>query len=131
LRLVVAMELSDRSRTQSGAKRSRFRRHDMGIKVFSRFVISSCVAAAILAGCGGRQSGMSGTVPLTMRTTTQSHALKPSSSSDTLVYAFENLLGGQGDIYDLSSGKVTRLKQTFDAAGACSDKQGDITVCDL
>jgi hypothetical protein len=91
------------------------------MKHFSRYTLAAIV---ILAGCGS-QVARTG-VPL--GATTQTQALKASSSPDTLVYAFENLIGGQGDMYDLTSGTVTRLQQTFDAAGACSDKQGDVFV---
>jgi hypothetical protein len=90
--------------------------------------VSVGVAAALLAGCGGSLSTATGGAVPQRETAAQTHELKASSSGDTLVYAFENLIGGQGDLYDLSSGKVTRLQQTFDAAGACSDKQGDIFV---
>jgi len=84
------------------------------------------IAIATLAGCGSQVAPTSGTTPL--GATTQTQALEASSPPDTLVYAFENLIGGQGDMYDLTSGTVTRLQQTFDAAGACSDKRGNVFV---
>jgi hypothetical protein len=86
-----------------------------------KYALSVSLATALLTSCGALSQD--DTQPPIGAPGTQ----RPSSSSRTLVYAFENLVGGQGALFDYPSGKVvTRLQQTFDAAGACSDKKGDV-----
>jgi hypothetical protein len=96
----------------------------------SRFALDIAVAAAILAGCGGSQPpiGAPGASLQNVKTTHGTTRRAP-SSSHTLVYSFENDLGELGTLFDYPSGKiVARLGQKFDAAGACSDKKGDVFV---
>ena len=96
----------------------------------NRYAFSSCVATALLVSCGGSQPpiGFEGTA-LQNVAKTQGRTQRATTSSHTLVYSFENLVGGQGALFDYPSGKMSsRLSQTFDAAGACSDKKGNVFV---
>jgi hypothetical protein len=84
----------------------------------------------MLAGCGASQPPMGLPGPTLQNVTkTQGGTPRALSSSHALVYGFENLVGGQGALFDYPSGKMSsRLSQTFDAAGACSDKKGNVFV---
>jgi hypothetical protein len=90
----------------------------------------SCVAAAMLAGCGGSRPPISalGTVPQN-RIEERSLARMASSSGDALIYAFNQAQGGSADIFDYPSGKLVdsfQFSPTLDARGACSDSQGNV-----
>ena len=100
----------------------------MKISRFGRYALSFCVAAAMLAGCGGSQPliGAPGAMP-------QGAAQKahpPSGSGNALIYAFGSFGSGDSLIMDYPSGKVVTsfdsMPPVFNRDGACSDGQGDV-----
>ena len=101
----------------------------MRIWDFSRSALSSCVAAALLAGCGGSQPPIG--APRAMpQSSAAENARAASSSGDTLIYAFENITGGHGFIFAYPSGKLVDYAETpgLSPLSACSDANGDVFV---
>jgi hypothetical protein len=94
---------------------------------FGRIILSSCVAAAILAGCGGSQPpiGAPGAVPQTSAIAT--HAKK--SVSGELLYASE-IEGSQVLVFSYPQGDLVQTLTGFAAPPyfICSDGSGDVFV---
>jgi hypothetical protein len=99
----------------------------METQALRRYVVSSCVTAAILAGCGGSQPPIG--APGAMPQTAASHIRKASSSSGDLLYVGSEEYGvfvlsyPQGQI-------VTQFGPPNDGVvfGMCSDQSGDVFV---
>jgi hypothetical protein len=101
---------------------------------FSRNALTSCVAAAMLAGCGGSQPpiGAPGAMPQT--STTATHAdpgsswMLPEAKSEDLLY-ISNVY--TVTVYSYPQGKlVGTLKHFYLPGGECSDKSGHIFIVD-
>jgi hypothetical protein len=103
---------------------------------FGRYTLSSCVAAAMLAGCGGSQPPMSapGAMPQTYARATQADRAKswmlPEAKGEDLVY----VTGGCGGtcVVSYPAGKIVgSLNVGYGLnSGVCSDSQGNVYVAD-
>jgi hypothetical protein len=100
---------------------------------FSRYALTSCVTAAMLAGCGGSQPpiGAPGAMPQTSALATDADRGKswmlPGSSSGDLIYA----TGGCDAVCVFSYPKgelVGSLSLTGAVRGDCSDSAGDVFI---
>ncbi len=98
-----------------------------------RYVLSSCVAAALLADCGGSQPpiGAPGAMPQSRPIATQAERggswMLPEAKSEDLLYV-TTLAGVK--IYSYPGGKhVGTLKAfAYDNFSICSDKEGDVFI---
>jgi hypothetical protein len=98
----------------------------------SRFTLSSCVAAALLAGCGGSQPpiGAPGAVPQASAIATHADRGKswmlPEAKTDDLLY-ISNVY--TVTVYSYPKGKhVGTLKGFYEPFGECSDSAGDVFI---
>jgi hypothetical protein len=104
----------------------------MKISGFVCYALSSCVAAALLAGCGGSQPPMSApdAIPLAHRT---SAALTDEAllyaSRDTSVYFFS--YPGLKQVGQLSGFEYIKYDEYFIPEGLCTDNAGDVYVAGL
>jgi hypothetical protein len=96
----------------------------------SHYAISSCIVAALLAGCGGSQPpiGTADALQNTVGQRANAHLLGTASASGDLLYVSDL----QGDLYILSYPKGV-LKQTiiepdYSPGDLCSDKRGNVFV---
>ena len=98
----------------------------------SRFALSGCIAAALLAGCGGSQPpiGAPGAMPQTSAIATHADRGKswmlPEAKSEDLLYvsAYSDVL-----VYTYPGGKqVGDLKGFTSAAGECVDSKGNVFI---
>ena len=101
----------------------------MRVLGFSRYALTSCVAAAMLTGCGGSQPpiGAPGAMPQTSAIATRSERGKswmlPGASSGDLIYA----TGGCGGTCVISYPDMKLVGDLPDSGVAiCSDAQGNI-----
>jgi hypothetical protein len=103
---------------------------------FGRCALSSCMAAALLAGCGGSQPpiGTPGAMPQSSANATHAaHGgswMKPAATTGDLLYVSA---GVAGVVYVLSypQGNMEGALTGFQfAQGLCSDKSGDVFVVD-
>jgi len=101
----------------------------MRVLGFSRYALTSCVAAAMLTGCGGSQPpiGAPGAMPQTSAIATHADRGKswmlPGSSSGDLIYA----TGGCGGTCVISYPDMKLVGDLPDSGVAiCSDAQGNI-----
>jgi hypothetical protein len=100
--------------------------------VLSRYGLSTGVAAALLAGCGGSQAGGAGAFPVgtTPQAKTHRHSwMLPEAKSDDLLYVSDD----NGDVYVYSYPKLQRVGQltglgNLGTQGLCVDRQGDVFV---
>lgn len=100
----------------------------------SRYVLSSCIAAAMLVGCGRSQPpiGAPGAMPQTFALTAHAeHAkswMKPGTSNGNLLYASnENTVG----VFTIPGGEMVGALSGFELpVGLCADKNGDAFVVD-
>ncbi len=97
---------------------------------FGRIMLSACVAAAMIAGCGGSQPpiGASGAMPYGATSGITAHSMRTAGKgawSGDLLYVATG-----GDVYVLSypSGKVVGRLGVAGADSLCSDKAGDVFV---
>jgi len=90
-----------------------------------RFTVSSCMAAALLAGCGGSQPPI-GAADAMRQTHALTHQL--SSSGQPLLYVFGSYGSGNGKILDYQSGTTISefAPKPSEFAGTCSDGQGNV-----
>jgi hypothetical protein len=89
---------------------------------------------ALVAGCGAlRQAqddmqpaiGAPGAMSQNLQLTKSARA--PSSSKDTLIYAFENEVGGHGIVLQYPSGKlISDVYTPLEPLSACADDSGDV-----
>jgi hypothetical protein len=98
----------------------------MEIQVLRRYVVSSCVAAAMLTGCGGSQNAPTGVVPL--GAITQGRAHGASAPSGDLIYA-----SVQDDRVYLFTYPTGAFVGDFSAPaseieGMCTDTRGNVYV---
>jgi len=102
--------------------------------VLSRYALSCCVAAAMLAGCGGSQPpiGASGAMPQT--SVSAAHVerdgswMLPEATSDDLLYVTNY---SYVSVYSYPEGKlVGTLKSFYSSVGECVDAKGDVFVTD-
>jgi hypothetical protein len=100
---------------------------------FGRFTVSSSVAAAMIAGCGGSQSpiGAPGGMPQTSRTAMHTDRVKswmlPEAASEDLVYAPGGCSGTC--VFSYPNGKFVGSLST-DGWGICSDTDGNVFIPD-
>jgi hypothetical protein len=104
----------------------------MNLSVFRHYALSSSVAAAMLAGCGGSQPSIAGpgAMPQTFASAARADGGKswmlPEAKSKDLLYV--------GDIYDVTvysypQGKLEgRLNGFYEIGGECVDAKGDVFV---
>ncbi|MGA9946057.1 MAG: hypothetical protein WBP75_13570, partial [Candidatus Cybelea sp.] len=97
------------------------------------YVLACCVAAAILAGCGGSAPPIAAPGATTQSRAAATHAdnggswMAPDATKQDLLYVSD---WGTGDVYAYSypkrklQGKLTGLMPT----GLCVDKKGDVFV---
>jgi hypothetical protein len=106
----------------------------MKVLGFGRFALTSCVAAAMLCGCGVLQPpmGTTGAMPQTSAIAMQADRGKswmlPGAKNDDLLYVSKltKVL-----IYSYPSDKVVGLVTGFEyATGLCSDRDGNVWVTD-
>ncbi len=112
----------------------------MRILGVSRYTFSSCVAAAILSGCGGSQPpiGAAGAMPQSPAITTHAERgtswMLPEAKSKDLLYV-ANLTNGDSamvTVYTYPQGKlVGNLKHFNNPRGFCVDKAGNVFVADF
>jgi hypothetical protein len=105
---------------------------------FGRYALTSCVATAMLAGCGGSQPpiGAPGAMPQTAAITTRAERgtswMLPEAKTDDLLYASNQYGYGPNGVFIFSykRGKQVGFLSGFPAtvAGLCSDKAGDVFV---
>jgi hypothetical protein len=92
---------------------------------FSRCALHMCVAAAMLAGCGGSQPpiGVPGVI-----SQAPASAHRHPRTNEALIYAFRASLSPMGVIYGYPGGNVIDTFQTslWEAGGACADDRGDV-----
>jgi hypothetical protein len=105
---------------------------------FSRYVLSACVAAAMLAGCGGSQPpiGAPGAMPQASAIATHADRGKswmlPEAKSDDLLYVSSFTSGrSQVSVYTYPGGRHVGYLGAQDAGGLCSDAAGDVFVVQL
>jgi sugar lactone lactonase YvrE len=115
-----------------------FMERGMSISEFSRYVLGSCVAAAMLAGCGGSQPPIG--APGTVAKGSQSREiLKPSSLTPTykvsgplLYVANYGLNAAPLTIYDANANNpkpiATISKDIYNSRGVCIDGSGTLYV---
>jgi hypothetical protein len=101
-------------------------------RLLSRYALSSCVVAAMLAGCGGSQPpiGALGAMPQTSASAVHVERdgswMLPEAKSKDLLYVtnYSTVL-----VFTYPQGKlVGRLHGFFSAAGACVDSKGDVFI---
>jgi hypothetical protein len=118
--------------------RARWRLQDRGrlmrISGFERHALSICVAAAILAGCGGSQppTGAPGAVPQSTALATRADRgtswMLPEAKSDDLLYV-SNFKRSEVDYFSYPAAKlVGKLSSLHDISGLCSDAAGNVWV---
>jgi hypothetical protein len=102
---------------------------------FSRYALCSCMAAAMLAGCGGSQPpiGAPGAMPQTSTNATHAERGKswmaPDASTQDLLYIAANQLVV---VYSYPQGKLEgTLRHFYLADDACVDKKGDVYIPNL
>jgi|HubBroStandDraft_5_1064220.scaffolds.fasta_scaffold44702_1 hypothetical protein len=105
---------------------------------FSRYVLSSCVAAALLAGCGGSQPPISAPGAMTQSgaVTTQTQRggswMLPEAKSKKRLYV-SDYQGGSIDIFSVPKyslvGQIT--DGIYDPEGLATNKIGDLYVANL
>ena len=75
---------------------------------FGRYVLSSCVAIAILAGCGGSQLSAPGPMPIPQTELLLSQVLqKPSVTQYRSLYSFKGTRDGETPTAGLTALNVT------------------------
>jgi hypothetical protein len=103
---------------------------------FGRYALASCVAVALLAGCGGSQPpiGAAGALPQSRTSAIVTHAerdgswMLPEAKSDNLVYVAS---GPNVVVFDYKTKTQVGTLSGFGGASAlCVDKQGDVWVAD-
>jgi hypothetical protein len=107
-----------------------------------RYALSSCVAAALLAGCGGSQSpiGAPGAMPLSQTSAIATHAgrggswMLPEAKGRDLLYVSSDLYAsGKSDVFVFSypEGKLIGTLTGFsEPAGECVDRKGNVFITD-
>jgi hypothetical protein len=101
------------------------------ISYFGRFALSSCVAAAMLAGCGGSQPpiGAPGAMPqsraITKHADRSGSWMLPEAKGQDLIYAVSGC-GGTCVLSASGHGVVGNLNEYGEAA--CSDKAGNVFI---
>jgi hypothetical protein len=109
---------------------------------YSGYALSWCVAAALLAGCGGSQSPIAARGAVPQRSAIATHAdrggswMLPEAKSEDLLYASIETtccVPGSGDVYVFSypQGKLVGELSVAGKAimpGLCSDDEGDVFV---
>jgi hypothetical protein len=98
---------------------------------FSRYALSSCVAAAMLAGCGGSQPPIA--TPGAMQQTAE--RAEPDSSWMATDAASQDLLYVSDirwvDVYSYPEGKLEGvLRHFYIAQGMCVDQKGNVFITD-
>ena len=103
---------------------------------FGRMALCSCVAAAMLTGCGGSQTpiGAPGATPQSQTSAIGIHAKRggswmlPEAKKHDLLYLASPDLG-EVFVYTYPEGKLTgMLTGLFGPAGECVDAQGDVFI---
>ena len=100
----------------------------------SHFVLGVCVAAAMLAGCGGSQPpiGVPGAMPQTSATTHADRGkswMLPEARNEELLYIAVSYSGVS--VLSYPFGKlVGQLEGFMSPTGLCADKQGNVFVVD-
>jgi hypothetical protein len=100
---------------------------------FRRYALSSCVAAAMLVGCGGSQPpiGAPGAMPQTSAIATHVDRGKswmlPEAAQDDLLYA-ANANANTVSVYSYSKRGLVGTLDAEGPAGECVDKDGDVYV---
>jgi hypothetical protein len=110
----------------------------MSIPDLSRYVLTSCVAAVLLAGCGGSRSpiGATGAMPETSAITThanrgESWMLPGTAAVKKLIYVSDPF-EGTVHIYNYATGTlVGKLTGFANPRGQCVDGRGDVFIVDL
>jgi hypothetical protein len=99
-----------------------------------RYALCSCVAAALLAGCGGSQPpiGASGAMPQTSaiatHTTHGKSWMLPEARGRNLLYVSS---GSSVYVYTYPRAKMVGVLADFEATrGECVDKAGDVFIID-
>ena len=101
---------------------------------FGRIILSSCVAAAMLAGCGGSQPPIGAPGAMPQASAPAAHAdrgkswMLPEATSEDLLYVGNS--GGDVYAYSWPQFKLVGQLNGIDNAteGLCVDKQGDVFV---
>ncbi len=106
----------------------------MRIRGFNRYAASSCVAAALLAGCGGSQPPIATPGAMPQSPAIATHAARgtswwsPAANGEDLLYVAKHT---NVVIYSYPSDKVIGKLTGFEyASGLCSDQRGDVWVTD-
>ncbi len=104
---------------------------------FIRYALTCCVAAAMLASCGGSQPpiGEPGVGPQTLAIATHADRgtswMLPEAKSEDLLYV-SDWLDGTVTVYSYKTQKLVGTLSGFsDPSGLCTDKRGDVFVTDL
>lgn len=106
----------------------------MSVSCLGRFTLSICAAAAILVGCGrsSQPIGAPGAIPERRAPLARADRgrswMLPEAKSEDLLYATA-LSGSQVAVFSYPSGKlVGMLTPDVSAAGACSDRNGNVFI---
>lgn len=96
---------------------------------FGRYALMSCVAAAMLAGCGGSQSPIGATGPSAVSVSPMAlHSRMKDYARSDLVYVSDNIAN---QVYVLSypNGDLVQTLGGFDSPmGECSDLRGNVWI---
>src|SRR5580693_2694276 len=99
---------------------------------FRRYALSSCVAAAMLVGCGGSQPpiGAPGAMPQTSASATRADRGKswmlPEAKSEDLLYVTNY---SYISVYSYPQDKLVGILNGFrSSVGECVDSKGDIVI---
>jgi hypothetical protein len=103
----------------------------------SQYALCSCVAAAMLAGCGGSQPPIGAPGAMPQGRTIATHAdsgswMLPEAASEDLLYVdSDEDVPSAVWVYSYPQGKlVGKLKGFIAASGECADKQGNVYITD-
>ena len=106
----------------------------MKSSAFSRYALNSCLAAGLLAGCGGSQPPIGAPGAVAQTSTLATHAdrgtswMLPEAKSENLLYV-TNLR--DVTVYSYPQGKlVGKLKDFYVALGECVDAQQNVWIGD-
>ena len=106
----------------------------------SRYALTSCVAIALLAGCGGSQPPIGAPGATLQSRTIATHAdrgkswMLPEAKSEDLLYAADERAGSKSspggvDVFSYPRGKLVGVLLGFDTPmGECVDAAGDVYV---
>lgn len=107
---------------------------------FGRHALASCVAAAMLAGCGGSQApiGPAGSMPQSQAIATHAERggswMLPEAKNEDLIYAARHVTSDCDndcivDVYALHTGKkVGALRNLANPLRLCSDDKGNVWI---